>query len=87
MGDRDGVGAPGTHRVVRVDDGEQPCLPRDRQAAQADFEGGDTSSSVERFSELKVRSFQGDERNLKVTYPHDLFLAERLLANSHYRLT
>ncbi len=42
--------------------------------------------SVERFSELEVRSFHGDPRNLKVTYSQDLFLAEQLLADAHYRL-
>ena len=50
------------------------------------FEGTDTSSCVERYSGIDVRTFAGDERNLKVTYAHDLFLAERLLAMGEYRL-
>ncbi|RYF44475.1 MAG: 2-C-methyl-D-erythritol 4-phosphate cytidylyltransferase [Comamonadaceae bacterium] len=64
-----------------------PLLRAYGEAVKAEFEGTDTSSSVERFSDLEVRSFQGDERNLKVTYAHDLFLAERLLADNHFRLT
>ncbi len=56
-------------------------------AAEVDgFEGTDTSSCVERYSEVEVRTFEGDERNLKVTYAHDLFLAEKLLAAHDYRL-
>lgn len=51
-----------------------------RAAAQAGFTGTDTASSVEAFSELAVRAVPGSSRNLKVTYPHDLLLAERLLA-------
>lgn len=79
------------HRLVRVQTPQafraEPLLRAYQEAARAGFEGTDTSSSVERFSDLEVRSFQGDERNLKVTYAHDLFLAERLLSDTHYRLT
>jgi len=63
-----------------------PLLHAYREAAAAEFEGTDTSSSVERFSDIEVRSFQGDPRNLKVTFSQDLFLAERLLADTHHRL-
>ena len=63
-----------------------PLLHAYRQAAAVNFEGTDTSSSVERFSDIEVRSFQGDSRNLKVTFSQDLFLAERLLADTHHRL-
>lgn len=64
----------------------EPLLHAYRDAAAEHFEGTDTSSSVERFSGIEVRSFQGDPRNLKVTFSQDLLLAERLLANSHHRL-
>lgn len=81
----------GDQTLVRVQTPQafraQPLLDAYEAAAAAAFEGTDTSSSVERFSELDVRAFPGDERNLKVTYAHDLFLAERLLADTHYRLT
>ena len=50
------------------------------------FEGTDTSSCVERYSDVDVHTFPGEERNLKVTYAHDLFLAEKLLAMGEYRL-
>ncbi len=49
-------------------------------AGRAGFEGTDTASSVETFSDLPVRTIEGSRRNLKVTYPQDLLLAERLLA-------
>jgi 2-C-methyl-D-erythritol 4-phosphate cytidylyltransferase len=63
-----------------------PLLHAFRKATAESFEGTDTSSSVERFSDIEVRSFHGDSRNLKVTYSQDLFLAERLLADAHYQL-
>jgi 2-C-methyl-D-erythritol 4-phosphate cytidylyltransferase len=63
-----------------------PLLHAYRQAAAEHFEGTDTSSSVEKFSDIEVRCFQGDSRNLKVTFSQDLFLAERLLADTHHRL-
>jgi len=49
-------------------------------ARDAGFEGTDTASTVERFSELVMQTVPGSHANLKVTYPHDMFLAERLLA-------
>jgi 2-C-methyl-D-erythritol 4-phosphate cytidylyltransferase len=63
-----------------------PLLRAYRDADAEQFEGTDTSSSVERFADIEVRSFQGDPRNLKVTFSQDLFLAERLLADAHHRL-
>ena len=50
------------------------------------FEGTDTSSCVERYSDVDVHIFPGEERNLKVTYAADLFLAETLLAMGEDRL-
>ncbi|OQO89305.1 2-C-methyl-D-erythritol 4-phosphate cytidylyltransferase [Saccharomonospora piscinae] len=44
------------------------------------FVGTDTASCMERFGGLPVRWVAGEERNIKVTYPHDLALAERVLA-------
>jgi 2-C-methyl-D-erythritol 4-phosphate cytidylyltransferase len=55
-------------------------------ALDAGFQGTDTASTVERFSDLVVRAVAGSPANLKVTYPHDMFLAERLLAASRYLL-
>lgn len=79
-----------TDRYIRVQTPQAfqsaPLLQAYRDAAAEHFEGTDTSSSVERFSGTQVRSFQGDPRNLKVTFSQDLFLAERLLADAHHRL-
>jgi 2-C-methyl-D-erythritol 4-phosphate cytidylyltransferase len=55
-------------------------------ALEARFQGTDTASTVEAFSDLVVQTVAGSRQNLKVTYPHDLVLAERLLAANRYRL-
>ena len=57
-----------------------PLLRAYRDADVARFEGTDTSSSVERFTDLEVRTFSGSQSNLKVTYAPDLVVAERLLS-------
>ena len=51
-------------------------------AAAADgFEGTDTAACVERFSPgLSINALPGPAANLKITFPEDLALAERLLA-------
>ena len=50
------------------------------RAAADGFVGTDTASCVERYSSLPVHWVAGDQRNFKITYAHDLDLAERLLA-------
>lgn len=50
-----------------------------RAAEREGFEGADTSSCVEAFSDVEVRTFRGEQRNLKVTYAADIAVAERLL--------
>jgi 2-C-methyl-D-erythritol 4-phosphate cytidylyltransferase len=50
-----------------------------RAAARKGFEGTDTSSCVEAFTDIDVRTFRGEQRNLKVTYAPDIAVAERLL--------
>jgi 2-C-methyl-D-erythritol 4-phosphate cytidylyltransferase len=50
-----------------------------RAAARDGFEGTDTSSCVEAFTDAEVRTFRGEQRNLKVTYAPDIAVAERLL--------
>nr|WP_269747863.1 IspD/TarI family cytidylyltransferase [Hoyosella altamirensis] len=57
----------------------QPLLTAFEAAVAAGFEGTDTAASIENFADLTVRTFPGSERNLKVTFAHDLSLAERLL--------
>jgi 2-C-methyl-D-erythritol 4-phosphate cytidylyltransferase len=56
------------------------------QAGQADFQGTDTASTAETHSDLTIRVVAGTRTNVKITYPHDIFLAERLLASHRYHL-
>jgi 2-C-methyl-D-erythritol 4-phosphate cytidylyltransferase len=55
-------------------------------AARAGYQGTDTASSLERFGDLTVQVVAGSPDNLKVTYPDDLRLAERLLTAHQHRL-
>lgn len=52
-----------------------------RSAEHDGFEGTDTASCVERYTDVKIRTFPGDAANLKVTYARDVAVAERLLSN------
>jgi 2-C-methyl-D-erythritol 4-phosphate cytidylyltransferase len=58
-----------------------PLLQAYRAADRAGFEGTDTSSCVETFTDVEVRTFRGAEHNLKVTYARDIAVAERLLTS------
>lgn len=56
-----------------------PLLAAYEEADRHGFAGTDTAACVSRFApQLPVRLVPGDERNIKITYPHDLALAERL---------
>lgn len=58
-----------------------PLLAAYEQAAAAGFSGTDTASCMERFApEIPVRGVVGEERNVKITYSHDLWVAEHMLA-------
>ncbi len=57
----------------------RPLLHAYRAAAADGFEGTDTSSCIEKYTDEQVRTFPGEEGNLKVTYPHDVALAGYLL--------
>ena len=57
-----------------------PLLEAYEEAEREGFVGTDTSSCMERFSSLPIRWVPGAPENLKITYPHDLVAAERLLA-------
>jgi len=59
-----------------------PLLQAYRAAERERFEGTDTSSCVEKYTDLDVRTFGGQARNLKVTYAHDIAVAERLLTDA-----
>jgi 2-C-methyl-D-erythritol 4-phosphate cytidylyltransferase len=56
-----------------------PLLTAYLAAAEEAFEGTDTSSCIERFTDIDVHVIAGAATNLKVTYQHDLAVAERLL--------
>jgi len=55
-------------------------------AAREGFTGTDTAACVERYGNLSVCTVPGHPTNLKVTYANDLFVAERLLAESGHAL-
>lgn len=63
-----------------------PLLEAYEAAAAEDFTGTDTAACMERFSRTVVRGLPGAATNIKVTFPEDLFLAERILAMNHYRM-
>ncbi|MDZ4233052.1 MAG: IspD/TarI family cytidylyltransferase [Dietzia sp.] len=52
-----------------------------RSAERDGFEGTDTASCVERYTDLQVRTFKGQAVNLKVTYARDVAVAQRLLTD------
>lgn len=93
--DQDGLvfedGAAVRDRLVTVQTPQAfhalPLLEAYERAAEAGFVGSDTAACVERFGELHVHSVTGDPRNIKITFPEDLFVAERLLAKAHWNLT
>ena len=57
----------------------QPLLSAYRSGAGDGFEGTDTASCVQTYTDLDVRVFPGSPTNLKVTFAPDVALAERLL--------
>lgn len=87
---RDGAEPPG-ERVVAVQTPQAfravPLLGAYRTAAADGFVGTDTASCMERYTDLPVRCTAGDAGNIKITFPDDLFLAERLLAKSDFDLS
>lgn len=78
----DGLGAV-DQSLVRVQTPQafraQPLWQAYQDADAAGFEGTDTSSCVERFTDLEVHGIAGSAQNFKVTFAHDVQVAERLL--------
>ncbi|MBK1786201.1 2-C-methyl-D-erythritol 4-phosphate cytidylyltransferase [Prauserella sp. ASG 168] len=62
-----------------------PLLAAYEQAARERFLGTDTASCMERYSGLPVHWVRGEQRNFKITYPHDLVVAEQVLATEPSR--
>lgn len=56
-----------------------PLLAAYERAAADGFAGTDTAACVMRYSDLRVRCVPGDDRNIKITYPHDLVVAAKLM--------
>jgi 2-C-methyl-D-erythritol 4-phosphate cytidylyltransferase len=69
----DGLVAVQTPQAFRAG----PLLAAHEAAARSGFVGTDTASCMERFApEVPIRWLPGDERNIKITYAHDVLLAE-----------
>lgn len=58
-----------------------PLLEAYRHADRDGFVGTDTASCLERFTGTEIRCVPSDAANLKITFPEDVMLAERLLEN------
>lgn len=75
---------PADRRLVRVQTPQafraELLLDAYDRAERDGFTGTDTAACVERYAGIAVHCLPGDPRNVKVTYPRDLPLAERLLA-------
>ncbi|CUR55462.1 4-diphosphocytidyl-2C-methyl-D-erythritol synthase [metagenome] len=86
-----GDGTASLERVVAVQTPQaflaQPLLEAYGQASADGFVGTDTASCIERYTEVPVHCVPGDAGNIKITFPEDLFLAERLLAKAGYDLS
>ncbi|MGF1664433.1 MAG: 2-C-methyl-D-erythritol 4-phosphate cytidylyltransferase [Kineosporiaceae bacterium] len=63
-----------------------PLLEAYRAADRAGFDGTDTAVCIQRFGSLSIRGLPGTAANIKITFPEDLFLAERILAAHHWHL-
>jgi 2-C-methyl-D-erythritol 4-phosphate cytidylyltransferase len=83
VGDDDCLSGRTRERLVTVQTPQgfqaRPLLEAYRAAARDGYNGTDTASCVERYSDMRIHVVPGDPRNLKVTFAHDLFVAERLL--------
>jgi 2-C-methyl-D-erythritol 4-phosphate cytidylyltransferase len=71
----DGLVAVQTPQAFRA----QPLLDAYRKAQADGFEGTDTAACVARYSGLAVRGVEAPATNLKITFPEDVAVAERLL--------
>ncbi|WP_028650322.1 IspD/TarI family cytidylyltransferase [Nocardioides halotolerans] len=67
-----GVQTPQAFRAV-------PLLEAHGRAAADGYESTDTAACVERYADLPVVAVRGGATNLKVTFPEDLEVADRLL--------
>lgn len=86
-----GGGGEAPDRVVAVQTPQAflaaPLLEAYRLADADGFVGTDTASCMERYTDVPVLCVAGDAGNIKITFPEDLFLAERLLAKADWDLS
>jgi 2-C-methyl-D-erythritol 4-phosphate cytidylyltransferase len=79
----DGQVVPITEQLVAVQTPQgflaAPLLAAYERAADEGFDGTDTASCIERFTDIEVHWVPGEQRNLKITFEHDLRVAERIL--------
>jgi 2-C-methyl-D-erythritol 4-phosphate cytidylyltransferase len=61
-----------------------PLLAAYRHAAESEFDGTDTAACVERFSSLDVRYVEGEQQNFKITYPQDVYVADRFVRTASH---
>jgi len=71
----DGLVAVQTPQAFRA----QPLLDAYRKAQVEGFEGTDTAACVAAFCDLAVHGVEAPATNLKITFPEDVAVAERLL--------
>jgi 2-C-methyl-D-erythritol 4-phosphate cytidylyltransferase len=76
-----GLAGPSPDRLVAVQTPQAfraaPLLAAYEEAAGCGFVGTDTASCMERFApDVPIRWVPGDEHNFKITYVHDLLVAE-----------
>jgi 2-C-methyl-D-erythritol 4-phosphate cytidylyltransferase len=57
----------------------RPLLDAYRQADRDGFTGTDTASCIEEYTDLEIRCVDSPATNIKITFPDDVALAERLL--------
>jgi 2-C-methyl-D-erythritol 4-phosphate cytidylyltransferase len=57
----------------------RPLLDAYRQAHAEGFEGTDTAACVGKYADLEVHGVEAPATNLKITFPEDVAVAERLL--------
>ncbi len=66
--------------------GAHALLNAYERASAEGFIGTDTASCVQHYSDTRVQQVPGDPRNIKITYPNDLFEAETILRHEHFHL-
>lgn len=81
---RDPAAGPASPDLVAVQTPQAfaagPLLEAYRKAATEGFTGTDTASCLEAYTDVRVHGVAAPATNLKITFPEDVALAERLLA-------